>query len=70
MIVTMMLSILVLGDESIVGYQVDNKKMEALLLLFFIADVVDALVDFELEDGGALLSSRWIWRGWRRDAEP
>ena len=55
MIVTMMLSILVLGDESIVGYQVDNKKMEALLLLFFIADVVDAFVDFELEDGGIVV---------------
>ena len=26
-----------------------------LLLLFFIADVVDALVDFELEDGGIVV---------------
>ena len=65
-----MLSISVFGDDSIVGQQVDNKSMEALLLLlFFIADVVDALVDFEFEDG-ALLSSRWITRRWRRDAEP
>ena len=51
-----MLSISVFGDESIVGQQVDNKSMEALLLLlFFIADVVDALVDFEFEDGGIVV---------------
>ena len=30
--------------------------MEALLLLlFFIADIVDAFVDFELEDGGIVV---------------
>ena len=28
------------------------------------------LLILSLKMGGALLSSRWIWRGWRRDAEP
>ena len=51
----MLLLILSLKMGALLSSRWITRRWRLLLLLIFIADVVDALVDFELEDGGIVV---------------